>query len=279
MSRTLIFSICFFLGFLFSTSFSQTTLYENSTEDDFKRLCNRQTAYSTGVSDARKGLARKEDYGRICQVDRDQLNNAYNTGFNFGLTKQSGLIINEPAPAHPEIYHQLPSSQSQPYTRPVTQDGQEEQQAQQTLNPLYQRREATSGEPSYTPDYPAERNMNTGDFANPYPTQGLKALIRITPSAKPKCIMTNNGQACGYNCVNSMGNVRCASKPDQICRSDDNGNIACGYNCVVTPNVVHCAAFASDNCVSDIFGHVHCGQNCRTQGNAEPTCDIERYAP
>lgn len=262
--------------------------YEHGThlDDDLRLFCNRETAYSTGVSDARKGLARKEDYAEICQVNRATLNAAYNTGYQYGLTNQFGLIVNEPSPGHPGTYQQLPSSYVQPYTRPVTvvtnpnvpeDTGYGSVVAVQGVPGV-----ATStgnSIPSRPPVYPSEEGVPTGDFAKPEPQHGLKSLIEIAPSAHPKCIETVTGQACGFNCVNSLNNVRCAKTPDQVCRSNGVGDIACGYNCVSTNKSVRCALFPSDNCVSDNNGNVYCGINCRIERNAIALCDIERYAP
>lgn len=257
-----------------------------TTDENALRLyCNRETAYSTGVSDARKGLSRKEDFGEICQVNRDFINVAYNSGYNFGLTNQSGLIVNEPAPVHPANQYQLPSSQAQIYTRPVAQAPNGYAVAPgstgATLGPGTPGGNTSVGNglSSTTPRFPGEQDLSTGDLARPTPVQGLKALVQIQPSSVPKCIQTTTGQACGFNCVNSMNNVRCAATPDQICRSNDNGTIACGYNCIATHKTVRCAAFSTDGCVGDVNGYVFCGQNCRIDGNATAVCDIERYAP
>jgi hypothetical protein len=259
---------------------------ENSTQldDDLKAYCNRETAYSTGVSDARKGLARKEDFAEICTVNREYYNASYNSGYAYGLNNQSGLVVNEPAPYHPAIQNQLPSSVTQPYTRPVT-SGYSSGYTNNSPNgntvnsginggPTSQDNQASSN-----PIYPGETAVPSGDFARPYPTQGLKSLVEIAPSARAKCIETSSGQACGFNCVNSLNNVRCSAGPDQICRSNEIGDIACGYHCIATSKLVRCAPFASDTCVSDNNGYIFCGQNCRIEGNATAVCDIERYAP
>ncbi len=263
----------------------------NSLSDDVKAYCNRPTAYSTGVSDARKGLARKEDYAQVCTVDREIINAAYMTGYQYGLTNQSGLVVNEPAPYHPEVQSQLPSSSVQPYARPVEVPsfaygygggggGAGAAYAGGPVVSAYSGQTSSSdSQAASTVNYPGERSVPSGDFARPYPTQGLTSLIEVGPSARAKCIQTVSGQACGFNCVNSLNNVRCAASPDQYCRSNQTGDIACGYNCIVTSKVVRCAAFPSDTCVSDTNGYVFCGQNCRITGNAVAVCDIERYAP
>ncbi|MBA2653814.1 MAG: hypothetical protein H0U71_01955 [Gammaproteobacteria bacterium] len=264
--------------------------YGTHLDDDLRAYCNRQAAYSTGVSDARKGLARKEDYAQICRVDRALYNSAYNTGYSYGLTNQSGLIVNEPTPNHPDIQDQLPSSYVQPYTRPVV-----------TTNPniapvVPNAGSAVVASPGYssvvapgvassnnsqasrTPIYPGEVMVPTGDFAKPEPEHGLQSLIEVGPSPRPKCIETVSGQACGFNCVNSFNNVRCAPTPDQVCRSNDLGEIACGYNCIATAVTVRCAMTPTDVCVSDHNGRVYCGVNCRITDNADAMCDLERYA-
>jgi hypothetical protein len=306
--------------------------------------CNRQTAYSTGVSDARKGLARKGDFAEVCRVDRSLLNGAYNSGYNYGLVNQSGLVVNEPAPYHPEVQNQLPSSYVQPFTRTVTVvtnpnvppagayvtntpggvvggTGRVVGGGQATLttgqvagvgsagttsvtasgvtvpgtpsdvgstgvetvpsNPLQGDR--TNGVPKAygysTPSNPAEMNVPSGELARPTPQHGLRSLVDISPNATPKCISTPTGEACGYNCVNSMNNVRCARSPDQICRSNELGLIACGYNCISTTKTVRCALTPTDLCVADNNGNVFCGLNCRVERNAIGVCDIERYMP
>lgn len=267
----------------FITQADYSTEYGTSLDDDMKAYCNRDTAYSTGVSDARKGLARKEDFAEICSTDRAVINAAYNTGFNYGLTNQSGLIINEPAPYHPAIQSQLPSSTVQPYTRQVQAvDGTGQ------ITPLSPNGSIIVGGASgvgieeqapHSAIYPGETEVTTGDLARPEPEHGLKSLIDIKTSRRPKCIETPNGEACGFNCVNSLNNVRCAASPDQVCRGNQSGDIACGYNCIATSKVVRCAAFPTDLCIADVNGYVFCGQNCRVDGNATAVCDIERYAP
>lgn len=258
--------------------------YGSTADEAVRAYCNRATAYSTGVSDARKGLSRKEDFAEICRVNRAELNEAYNSGYSFGLTNQSGLIINEPAPYHPAIQAQLPAAQTQPYTRLVEVPGYGNQGQGQgegsTGGSAYGPPGATGpGRASSTVMYPGEQMVPSGDFARPQPEHGLQSLIEIRPSRRPKCIQTTSGQACGFNCVNSLNNVRCAASPDQYCRSNDNGDIACGYNCIASSKTVRCAAFPTDSCISDHNGYVFCGQNCRIDGNAMGVCDIERYAP
>lgn len=298
MSR---FFLLLVLGILFFTVpiLGQYSADHTSTSSNALRLyCNRETAYSTGVSDARKGLSRKQDFAQICTVSRDILNAAYNSGYNFGLTNQSGLVINEPAPSHPANQYQLPSSQSQIYTRPVAQapggyavpPGSNGAPTGINTNPNDVRNTAEgapypgakrlgNGLASSSPVYPGEQGVPSGDLAKFAPSQGLQSLIEVQPSLTPKCIETVNGQACGFNCVNSLNNVRCAATPDQVCRSNEIGNIACGYHCISTSKTVRCAAFPTDGCVSDVNGYIFCGQNCRIEGNATAVCDIERYAP
>lgn len=273
--------------------------YESPTglDDDIKLYCNRETAYSTGVSDARKGLARKEDYAQICSVSREYFNEAYNTGYNYGLTNQSGLIVNEPAPNHPEIQNQLPSSYVQPYTRPVAVTTNPnvlpvvpQANSSAVANPASGQygtatRNAQIGSTSSdnrasrTPQYPGEVAVPSGDFAKPEPGHGLKTLIEVAPSAQPKCIESVSGEACGFNCINSLNNVRCAATPDQVCRANELGQIACGYHCVATVKTVRCAMVPTDQCIADNNGNVFCGVNCRVEGDAQGRCDIERYAP
>lgn len=265
---------------------------ENATHDDFQQRshCNRETAYSTGVSDARKGLARMENYARICQDNRDGINASYNTGYNFGLTNQSGLVVNEPSPGHPETYEQLPSSYVQPYTRPplAVTTAPSASGAVSVVSPSgvvvteSVPGIATSRGNSVTSraySYPSEEGVVSGEFSRPEPLHGLRSFQEISPSAHPKCIETVTGQACGFNCVNSLNNVRCAASPDQLCRSNLTGEIACGYNCISTAKTVRCALIPSDNCVSDNNGNVFCGVNCRIDRNAIGFCDLERYAP
>lgn len=256
-----------------------STEYGTNLDDDLKRYCNRQTAYSTGVSDARKGLARKEDFAQVCTVNRADLNAAYTSGFNFGLTNMSGLIVNEPAPNHPEIYHQLPSSYVAPYTRPGYYGA-----GAAPANPNFPR--AASGSafsddnvPEQPPISPGETYIPHGDLAKPEPGHGMRSHFELGPSPRPKCIETVSGQACGFNCINSLNNVRCAMTPDQYCRSNELGVIACGYNCISTPKSVRCAMVVTDSCISDSNGNVFCGINCRVTGNARGLCDLERYAP
>ena len=69
----LIFFAAIGLFTIFNVFAEYSNEYGTHVDDDLLRYCNRQTAYSTGVSDARKGLARKEDFARICRVDRAQL--------------------------------------------------------------------------------------------------------------------------------------------------------------------------------------------------------------
>jgi hypothetical protein len=276
-----------------------TREYGSGPDIDLKLYCTREAAYSTGVSDARKGLARKENYAEICTVTRAYLNGAYNTGYNFGLTNQAGLIINEPTPAHPGIREQLPSSVVQPYTRPVQPAVMQNEQGTPYSTPVAPKANyAPYGEPyvdyrprthfeesgvgngEYRPRaYPEESDVSSGSLAKPAPKHGLQSLIEIEPSARPKCIETSTGQACGYNCINSLNNVRCATSPDQVCRSNEVGQIACGYNCVSTVKTVRCALTPTDTCVSDNNGNVFCGANCRIERNAIGVCDLERYAP
>jgi hypothetical protein len=274
------------LGFTITPTLAQMTLeYGTDLDDDLRLYCNRETAYSTGVSDSRKGLSRKEDFAEICTTNREWLNAAYNQGYQYGLTNQSGLIVNEPAPYHPEIERQLPSSQVQPYTRVVQTPNNYEtnpEDVRNTINgPAYPGAEGSEGDnrASRSTIYPGERGVPTGDLVKPDPINGLESVIEVVPSHQAKCIETVNGQACGFNCVNSLNNVRCAATPDQVCRTNDNGDLACGYHCISSPKTVRCAAFSTDNCVADLNGYVFCGQNCRIEGNATGACDIERYAP
>jgi len=267
--------------------------YHTNLDDDLLRYCNRQTAYSTGVSDARKGLARKEDFAQVCRTNRADLNAAYTTGYNYGLTNQSGIVVNEPAPYHPEIQYQLPSSYVQPYTRPpqavpanpnvvTTTSPNAPYVVEAGGGPKVGVPGATSSDSqaSRTPLHPGEVSVSTGDLAKPEPVQGLNTLVEIRPSAQPKCIESaNHAQACGFNCVNSMNNVRCAATPDQVCMSNDLGLIACGYHCISTRITVRCALYSTDLCVSDTNGNVFCGVNCRIEQNGMGICDLERYAP
>lgn len=284
--------VCLFFlsiwGFFSNVLAQYSNEYGTHLDDDLKLYCNRQTAYSTGVSDARKGLARKEDFARVCTVDRATLNAAYNTGYQYGLSNQFGLVVNEPAPYHPEIQNQLPSSYVQPYTRPVTVvsnpnavvggNGYVTTTPQGVIT-------SPGGASSYdnqasrTPIHPTEVDVPTGDLAKPDPEHGLRSLIEISPSLKPKCIETPTGEACGFNCINSLNNVRCAASPDQVCRSNELGLIACGYNCISSPKTVRCALHPTDQCVADNNGNVFCGLNCRVERNAIGVCDIERYMP
>lgn len=250
--------------------------YQTNLDNAIKFYCNRETAYSTGVSDARKGLARKADFAQICSVNREVYDAAYMSGYSFGLTNQSGLIVNEPAPAHPDIQNQYPASTNQPYTRPP-QSG-DTTSGSGTSGPYGGPNNYNNGY-SRSPINPGEQAVRSGDLAQPYPTHGLKTLIEVVPSSVAKCIETANGQACGFNCVNSLNNVRCSSTPDQICRSNVNGDIACGYHCIATSKTVRCAPYSTDMCISDTNGYVFCGQNCRITGNAIGVCDVERYAP
>jgi hypothetical protein len=280
------FGLLIFIIFIGSKIFAQTVesgFDEQTNLDNRLRLfCNRETAYSSGVSDARKGLARKQEFAQVCKTNRADLDGAYNSGYNFGLTNQSGLVVNEPAPSHPEVQSQLPSSYVQPYTRPV----------EVVSNPNYAPNPNVTTSPgspitatssteqaSRTPNFPGLRAVPSGDLARPEPVQGLQTLTEIEPSAQPKCIRTSTGIACGFNCVNSMNNVRCASQPDQICRSNPLGIIACGYHCISTVKTVRCALYSSDVCVADSNGNVFCGINCRVERNAIAVCDVERYAP
>lgn len=300
MKQFFISSLLIIVSFFVPLVFALPPL-ETHLENQYTSYCNRDTAYSSGVSDARKGLARKGDFAQICTVNREALNVAYNDGYNFGLSNQSGLIVNQPAASHPEIETQLPAAQTQPYTRPeelapqspsaaysgVTSSGYGP--ASSDYGPsssgysggrLYSQHPATGYGRAYPETrIPSEKAISSGDLSQYQPEHGLKSLIEISPSRKPKCIQTVNGQACGFNCVNSMNNVRCSAAPDQLCKGDDSGHIACGYNCIATNSAVACAAFPTDNCVTDTYGHVHCGQNCRVQGGAEAVCDIERYSP
>lgn len=253
----------------------------NELSDDLKLLCNRETAYSTGVSDARKGLARKSDFAKVCGVDKDRFNSAYDQGYNYGLVNLTGPIIHEPAPNHPDIQEQLPSAQTQPYTRPqpvtageagvVVGGGGSSSALPYSVTP--------STPVVNAPAIPGETSVRSSQFVRPHPVHELQSINEIQPSKYPKCIQTFKGKACGYNCVNSLGNVRCAPSPSQVCRANEAGQIACGYNCVSSPLGVRCALYPTDVCVVDVHGHIACGDNCRLQGGGEPICDVYRYAP
>lgn len=256
---------------------------EYEFSDDLRRLCNRHTAYATGVSDARKGLARKSDFATVCGADRDRFNAAYDQGYNYGLVNITGPIINEPAPHHPGIQEQLPSVQTQPYTRPGygpayngAYGGGDYGGGPANALPY----SVTPSTPVINvPSIPGETSVRTREFTRPHPVHELESVNEILPSKYPKCIQTYKGKACGYNCVNSLGNIRCAASPSQVCRSNPNGDIACGYNCVSSNLGVKCALYPTDSCVVDIHGHIACGENCRLEGGGEPICDVFRYAP
>ncbi len=81
-------------------------------------------------------------------------------------------------------------------------------------------------------------------------------------SSGPQCINNFGDKICGYNCVKSINNVRCASTSDQQCLADNFGNIACGYGCIKSINEVKCAPNPNQNCVTDTAGNIICGKNC-----------------
>ncbi|MDI9819373.1 MULTISPECIES: DUF3421 domain-containing protein [unclassified Legionella] len=82
--------------------------------------------------------------------------------------------------------------------------------------------------------------------------------------AEQQCIHGRFGQmACGYNCIQSINRVGCASSPDQQCLADNFGTITCGYGCVKTPLKVICANRRSENCVINNYNESRCGKNCR----------------
>jgi hypothetical protein len=281
--------IFLFSLFVFSLSLvliAQTSLDQQVTteENSITPLCNRETAYSTGVSDARKGLAHKDDYGQLCPVNRMEFNNAYDTGYNFGLNNPAGIIVNVPAPYHPEIPEQLPAAVAQPYTRPITGivGGGPGPGTTYTAPSILNRRGGAvlTSEPQNEEDIytHGQESVGTQELRRPSPVDELKPpIVEIRPEYEPKCITTAQGQACGYNCVNSMGNVRCAATPGQICKGDDFGHIACGYHCIAGVDHVKCAARATDECVLDMYGHIYCGVNCKLERNGQAFCEIERY--
>ncbi|MCH2185527.1 hypothetical protein MK280_06605 [Myxococcota bacterium] len=78
-----------------------------------------------------------------------------------------------------------------------------------------------------------------------------------------ECKSSFGNKVCGYNCVESMGTVQCASRPDQRCVANNFGQMACGYSCAKSQDTVKCAQKKNENCVADSFGNVECGRNCR----------------
>lgn len=251
----------------------------NALSDDLKLLCNRSTAYNTGVSDARKGLQRKSDFAKVCASNKEIFNAAYDQGYNYGLANITGPLINEPAPNHPDIQTQLPSAQTQPYARPYPPGSYEGGGGGGgSANALPY--SVTPATPVVNaPKIPGETSVRSSQFLRPSPIHELESANEIQPSKYPKCIVTYKGKACGYNCANSLGNVRCSPSPSQLCRANESGEIACGYNCVSSPLGVRCALYPTDVCVVDLHGHIACGENCRLQRGGEPICDTYRYAP
>jgi hypothetical protein len=274
----------FFLGlftFVLSMTLSYAQEFDTHLEDDLKFHCNRHRAYSTGVSDARKGLARKTNYAQICNVDPEIINAAYEQGYIYGLANIVGPVINEPAPHHPDIEAQLPASQVQPFTRPVGGvNGYLGPVRPAAVNPTAAPNvESTISSNVHDPDYPGLQPVPTHSYTRPHPVHGLESLHEIYPSGQPKCIEGYHGQACGFNCVNSLGNVRCAATPDQYCKSDIHGHIACGYHCIAERDDVRCAIVPTDTCVSDHNGRIFCGVNCQLTASGEAACQLVRYAP
>lgn len=89
------------------------------------------------------------------------------------------------------------------------------------------------------------------------------AQYHAHPDNAQQCIQSPFGsQACGYNCVQSINHVACASSPDQQCIADDFGHIACGYGCAKTATKVACAPRRDMNCVANSFNEIRCGHNC-----------------
>lgn len=93
-----------------------------------------------------------------------------------------------------------------------------------------------------------------------------------------KCIFTPTAQQiCGYDCVKSITQAKCATRPDQNCVVGHFDEVACGFHCIAGNDKVYCAQRQSDRCIRDNFGNVKCGKNCRVN-NFNLQCDIERYA-
>lgn len=89
-----------------------------------------------------------------------------------------------------------------------------------------------------------------------------------------QCVQNPFGaRACGYNCVNTIEQVACASTPDQQCVADNFGHIACGYSCVKTMSKAACANRRDMNCIANHFNEIRCGRNCRMDNFNRIICD------
>ncbi len=114
----------------------------------------------------------------------------------------------------------------------------------------------------------------SGDAAalNQAYTQGYQFGLRSTGGrggpARPRgyeCKNSFGKEICGYHCVESGTNVRCAATPEQQCMAGGFGKIACGYSCAKSQTTVKCAQRRRNNCAADSFGNVKCGRNCRLE--------------
>jgi hypothetical protein len=109
----------------------------------------------------------------------------------------------------------------------------------------------------------------------------LLALVAgQTPS--PQCLSAHGETACGYDCLSSYGQLKCAQTPSGICRAaygevvcwdppsdceeesappaeclSNYGKTACGWGCLASHGEVRCSQVPGGICVAQ-FGTITC---------------------
>ncbi len=88
----------------------------------------------------------------------------------------------------------------------------------------------------------------------------LISTLASHADAEPKCVTSNGKTACGYECMATEGQVRCAQVPQGVCAAGS-GMLVCWDPPAVLRSLLGTAALQRPSCLIS-SGHAACGYSC-----------------
>jgi len=234
--------------------------------------CTSKVAFELGKRDAFRKHVMRHNYSQNCLYNKHRLNQAYIEGYKAGMASR-GSARRRPYHASPYANPNRPRDPRAQQQR-VGRMGQQQKSVARIGRPGIEQHEAATRIPSHenthgntlgrpqiasTPQPPAADRMGSQHSAN------MNTSNRGGNGWR--CLTVNGRKVCGYNCVRSGNNAKCADTASKRCIANSTGKIACGFNCVRSIKSVRCAQSSAQNCVADSFGNIKCGTNCHKTHN------------